>query len=175
MRVLKSRIGAQCVLASRLARARSILLVLVAGSLCTSGCGGRMPAALADGSGRLAPCPASPNCVSSEATDTLHAIPAYRIRGETGAAWAALAKHVRALPRVEVVTSEDAYLHAVFTTRLMHYRDDVELRLDVESGVIDLRSASRVGYGDMGVNRERMESIRVSLVEGGFVEANAGR
>lgn len=173
MRVSKSRIGGRRVLV-RLS-VRACLLVLVAGSLCTSGCGGRMPAALADGSGRLAPCPASPNCVSSEATDALHAIPVYRIRGDAGAAWAALATHVRALPRVEIVTSEDDYLHAVFTTRLMRYRDDVELRLDAASGVIDLRSASRVGYGDMGVNRERMESIRAALVAGGFFEPIADR
>lgn len=173
MRVSKSRIGGRRVLVRVIARA--CLLVLVAGSLCTSGCGGRMPAALAEGSGRLAPCPASPNCVSSEATDALHAIPAYRIRGDAGAAWAALATHVRALPGVEVVTAEDYYLHAVFTTRLMRYRDDVELGLDAESGTIRLRSASRVGYGDMGVNRERMESIREALVARGFVEPSTDR
>jgi uncharacterized protein (DUF1499 family) len=155
--------------------AQGFLLVAVAGSLCTSGCGGRMPVALADGSGRLAPCPASPNCVSSDAPDALHAIPAYRIRGSADAAWTAVENHVRALPRVEVVTSKDGYLYAVFTTRLMRYRDDVELGLDTESGTIRLRSASRVGYGDMGVNRERMESIRTVLVEGGFVERNTSR
>jgi len=173
MHVSEARIGERGLLANRITQ--GFLLVIVAGSLCISGCGGRMPEALAESSGRLAPCPASPNCVSSEATDALHAIPAYQIRGDAGAVWTALGKHVRAIPRVEIVTAEDDYLHVVFTSRLMRYRDDVELELDAESGVIRLRSASRVGYGDMGVNRERMESIRASMVEGGFVEAPGDR
>lgn len=135
-----------------------------------AGCGGRMPKALADGSGRLAPCPSSPNCVSSDATDEVHRVAAYRIRGDAGAAWKALESHLAELPRVEVVTEDDDYLYAVFTTRLMRYQDDVELGLDADAGVIRVRSASRVGHGDMGVNRERIESIRAVLAERGFVE-----
>jgi uncharacterized protein (DUF1499 family) len=138
-------------------------------------CGGRMPKALADGSGRLAPCPDSPNCVSSEATDEVHAIAANRIQGDATAAWQALESQLAELPRVEVVTNEGGYLHAVFTTRLMRYRDDVEFALDAAAGVIYVRSASRVGYGDMGVNRKRIESIRAALAEGSFVEALAAR
>lgn len=168
MRFAEPRIGRRGARARKLAL--GTLLVLVAGSVVSSGCGGRMPVVLADGSGRLAPCPASPNCVSSEATDALHAIPAYRIRGARSACWKALEAHLRELPRVEIVTSEDGYLHAVFTTRLMRYRDDVEFLLDTQAGVIRVRSASRVGYGDMGANRERLESIRAVLVERGFVD-----
>lgn len=143
----------------------SLLLVVLA-----AGCGGRMPKALADGSGRLAPCPESPNCVSSEATDEVHAIAAYRIRGDADAAWKALAAELATLPRVEVVRDEDGYRQAVFTTRLMRYRDDVEFGLDRDAGVIRVRSASRIGYGDMGVNRERIESIRTALAGQGSVE-----
>ncbi|MBK7949545.1 MAG: DUF1499 domain-containing protein [Deltaproteobacteria bacterium] len=129
-----------------------------------------MPRAIADGSGRLAPCPASPNCVSSEATDEAHAIAPFRIRGDADAAWKALAAHLASLPRVEVVTAESGYLHTVFTTRIMRYRDDVELALDSDAGTIRVRSASRVGHGDMGVNRARVEAIRSSLAEQGLVE-----
>ena len=169
MRSVDSRIDRRSPSATK--RGIGILLVLITGSAVDTGCGGRMPVALADGSGRLAPCPASPNCVSSEATDALHATAAYRIRGDSRAAWKALESHLRELPRVELVTVAGDYLHAVFTTRLMRYRDDVEFVVDAPAGVIRLRSASRVGYGDMGVNRERLESIRSVLIEGGFVEA----
>ena len=154
---------------------RSIAFVLFVGSLVASGCGGRIPHALVDGSGRLAPCPSSPNCVSSEASDEAHSISAYHIRGGAEAAWQALVAHLRSLERVELVTDEDDYLHAVFTSALMRYRDDVEFRLDRAEGVIRLRSASRVGYGDMGANRDRIESIRAALVQVGIVEPSAGR
>lgn len=135
-----------------------------------AGCGGRMPTELAKEGQRFAPCPSSPNCVSSDATDALHAIEPLRLRGEPGAAWTALVAHLASLERVEIVRKHDDYVYAVFTTRLMRYRDDVEFELDRERGVVRVRSASRVGYGDMGVNRERIESIRSVLAEQGFVE-----
>lgn len=162
---------------SRIGSTRRIGPFALGLALCglVAGCGGRMPTALADGSGRLAPCPESPNCVSSEATDEAHAIAAYRIRGDEEVAWKALDTHLRTLPRVEIETAAADYVHAVFTTRLMRYRDDVEFGLDAASGQIRVRSASRVGYGDMGVNRERIESIRAALAERGVVEPLATR
>ena len=110
--------------------------LVISSIVCLSiatGCGGRMPKALADGSGRLAPCPSSPNCVSSDATDEIHSIAAFVIRGDADTAWKGLASHLAELPRVEVVTNEGGYLQAVFTTRLMRYRDDVEFQLDARS------------------------------------------
>lgn len=147
-----------------------------------AGCAGRLPVGIADGSGRFAPCPSSPNCVSSDAPidDRVHSIEALRLRSELADdeaaadedanAWQALIDYLESLPRVEIATRDEGYVHAVFTTRLMRYRDDVELALDPEGGVIRVRSASRVGHGDMGVNRARIESIRDALVRGGYVE-----
>jgi uncharacterized protein (DUF1499 family) len=89
---------------------------------------------------------------------------------EIEAVWAALVEELEARPRVEVVTGEPDYLHAVFTTRLMRYRDDVEFLRDAGASKIDVRSASRVGYSDMGANRARIESLRSALAEAGFVE-----
>lgn len=159
---------------SPILRLRSVSLVGIAWVLLlASGCGGRMPRALADGSGRFAPCPSSPNCVSSDAptSDAVHSIEPLRIRGSADAALAALLESLRTTERVEIVTANGVYIHAVFTTPLMRYRDDVELELDRAAGLIRVRSASRVGYGDMGVNRERVESLRAALAERGLVEA----
>lgn len=142
------------------------LLVAAAGF----GCAAPMPAKLADGTGRLAPCPASPNCVSSEARDARHAIAALAIRGDVDACWSGLVARLEATPRVELVRREDDYLHAVFTSRLMRYRDDVEFALDRTARLIRVRSASRIGYGDMGANRARIEAIRRALADAGLVE-----
>lgn len=134
-------------------------------------CGGRMPDDLGPRGAGLAGCPDSPNCVSSAATesDAQHAITAFAIRGDAREAWAALVESVEAMPRTEIVRNERGYLHAVQTSRLMRYRDDFEFLLDASAGRIRVRSASRVGYGDMGVNRERIERIRAALAEAGVV------
>ena len=133
------------------------------------GCGGRMPEDLGVENGRLRPCPESPNCVSSFATDEQHRIAAFAIEGSLTAAWEALEAELMARERVVIVKSGDDYLHAVFTTKLMRYRDDVEFLLRPEQREIAVRSASRVGYGDMGANRARIESIRAALSERGVV------
>ena len=137
------------------------------------GCGGRMPEDLGPRGGALGPCPDSPNCVSSavDASDEQHAIGAFAVQGDGGAAWTALVAAVGALPRTEIVKNEGGYLQAVQTSALMRYRDDFEFLLDDGAGVIHVRSASRVGYGDMGVNRERIETIRAALAERGLVSA----
>jgi uncharacterized protein (DUF1499 family) len=77
----------------------------------------------------------------------------------------ARAKLLRILgrPRVEIVESTDLYVHAVFTTRIMRFKDDVEFLFDPDAGVVQFRSASRVGRSDFGTNRRRMESIARDL------------
>ena len=62
-------------------------------------------------------------------------------------------------PRVEVTESTETYVHAVFTTRLMKYRDDVEFLIDPDAHLIHFRSASRVGTSDLGTNRRRMKGL----------------
>lgn len=124
--------------------------------------------------GELQPCPASPNCVSSFAKDERHAIAAIEIEGVPHAAWRALEAELESRPHVEIVTRSEGYLHAVFTTKLMRYRDDVEFYLRPAAHEIALRSTSRMGYGDMGANRDRIESIRAALVARGAARPEAG-
>jgi uncharacterized protein (DUF1499 family) len=69
------------------------------------------------------------------------------------------------IPRVDVVETRPNYVHAVFTSRLMRFKDDVEFVFDTEAGVIHFRSASRVGRSDWGVNRDRMERFTTEFLE----------
>ena len=118
----------------------------------------------------LAPCPERPNCVSSEAVDARHRVGPLRLRLPAAQAWAAAQEAVDLLPRTQRLTTSPSYLHAISRTRLLRFVDDLELRLDVEGRKIDVRSASRVGYGDLGVNRRRVERLRAILRERGVVE-----
>lgn len=113
--------------------------------------------------GRFQVCPASPNCVSTRATDELHRVEPFAFEGPPEAAFDRLREIVKAEPRTRIVTDEAGYVHAVFITRWLRFRDDVEFQLDADDGVIHVRSASRVGYGDMGVNRARVESLRAAF------------
>ncbi len=131
---------------------------------------GSPPADLGIQDGRLRGCPKSPNCVSSEAPDDAHRVAAFRIRGEPGEAWGHFVDAVRALPRTEVVSEQAGYLHAESRSRLLGFVDDLELQLRAEEGVVAVRSASRLGYGDLGVNRRRVEALRRALRERGAIE-----
>jgi uncharacterized protein (DUF1499 family) len=124
-----------------------------------------MPGGLGTYQGSFAPCPNKPNCVSSFANDEDHQIAALEIEGSTEAAWAGLQTILEDTPRVEIVSSSGNYIHAVYTSSFMRYRDDVEFLLRLDEKDIAVRSASRVGYGDMGVNRNRIEAIRDELSE----------
>ncbi len=108
--------------------------------------------------GRLAPCKRSPNCVSSQAdpSDLEHYIAP--IRGNIATARST----IESLPRTQIVRVEQNYLYAEFRTRLLRYIDDVELYFDGQ--VLQVRSCSRLGRRDFGVNRKRVEDLR-ALIE----------
>lgn len=105
-------------------------------------------------------CPDKPNCVSSTAEDKSHNIEPLSFEGEASAAFERVRAVMKALPRTKLVGEEAGYLKYEVRTRIMRFVDDVEFGLNEERGVIDVRSASRVGYSDMGVNRKRVETIR---------------
>lgn len=110
---------------------------------------------------RLGPCPSTPNCVSSLAADDLHRIDPLPM--PAGNPIDRIAEVVLSLPRTAIVERDDAYLHATFTSRVFRFVDDVEFLVDHDAGVVHVRSASRVGVGDLGVNRSRVEEIRKRL------------
>ena len=137
-------------------------LVVLAGSALLAGCHGARPGSLGVRQGRLAPCPSSSNCVSSLADDEPHRISPLPFSGPAAAAIDSLAGIVRSLPRASVVTATENYLHAEFRSAVFRFVDDVEFLVDESAGVIQVRSASRVGSSDLGVNRKRIETIRAS-------------
>ena len=86
-----------------------------------------------------------------------------RLKGDGPATLARIKAIVESMDGAKVVKSEPDYLYAQFTTRLMKYVDDVEFWYDPAAKVIQVRSASRVGRGDLGVNRKRIEAVRAAL------------
>ena len=113
----------------------------------------------------LPSCPSSPNCVSTQATDAGHAIEPIRYRKARAEAKEALKGAIRSLPRTKLVEEDESYLHYEFTSLMFRFVDDVEFVFDDATKTLHFRSASRIGYGDLGVNRKRMEDIR-RLVDG---------
>jgi uncharacterized protein (DUF1499 family) len=123
------------------------------------GCGVNPPDSLGLDARRLAPCPDEPHCVCSESTEINSGIDPLAFSGDPSAAWERAAEAVRAMGG-SIVTQRDDYLHATFTTRLLRFVDDLELRLDADARVIHVRSSSRIGYYDFNVNRRRVERLR---------------
>lgn len=124
------------------------------------GCAGNRHSQMGVIGGRLTVCPDSPNCVSSQSIDPRHAIDPLRYEGTAEKARRFLIEAVSGMKRARIVAAEERYLHAEFTSALFRFVDDVEFLLDDGTKTIHVRSASRVGYSDLGVNRRRVENIR---------------
>jgi uncharacterized protein (DUF1499 family) len=122
---------------------------------------GQRPTDLGVKDGRLKACPDSPNCVCSYDSDTQHGIAAIAWTGSAPDAIAALKRVIQGMERTAIITESGDYLYAEFTSKLMGYVDDVEFY--VANGAIQVRSASRLGKSDLGVNRQRIEAIRSGL------------
>ena len=125
----------------------------------------KRPANLGVKEGRLAPPKTTPNCVSSQAdaADAQHYIAPIPFKGDTAAALAAVRKAVEGMRDATVVSQEAGYLYAEYRSKLMRFVDDVEFFFDDKAGTIHVRSASRLGRRDMGVNRARVESLRARI------------
>ncbi len=118
------------------------------------------PASSGEGVTQLAPCPDTPNCVSSQAGDAGHSIAPLSFQGPPGPALDRLADIVQHMPRTTVTAQQDGYLHAEVRSRVFRFVDDLEFLLDAGQQLIHVRSAARTGYSDLGVNRRRVERIR---------------
>lgn len=132
-------------------------------------CAGELPSDVGRADAGLAACPSSPNCVSSHASDAAHRVEVLELSQPPDRAWPAIQEVVAGLPRSTIVESTPTYLHAECTSLLFRFVDDLELRLQAVDDVVEVRSASRVGFSDMGVNRRRVEGLRELLRVRGVV------
>jgi uncharacterized protein (DUF1499 family) len=112
------------------------------------------------GKNRLAPCPKTPNCVSSIDPMDEHYVPPLRYTGDKDDAYRKLVALIASGQRARIVVKEANYLRAEFRSAILRFVDDVEFLFSEDQAVIDVRSASRVGYSDFGMNRRRIEDIR---------------
>jgi uncharacterized protein (DUF1499 family) len=125
--------------------------------LLLAACAGEPPENIGVQDGRLIPCPDSPNCVSSfEERESHHIAPLQSSLEQ-------IEQILLAREDANIVRAESDYILVEFTSRLMGFVDDVEFLFDPLTRQTHVRSASRLGYSDMGVNRERIESIRGAL------------
>ena len=123
---------------------------------------GKRPNNLGVTAGKLTACPNTPNCVCSQIdkSDTQHYIEPISYSGSSQDTIAKLKGVIQGMERTAIITEEQNYLYAEFTSKLMGFVDDVEFYLDETENVIHVRSASRLGKSDLGVNRQRVEEIR---------------
>jgi uncharacterized protein (DUF1499 family) len=126
---------------------------------------GKRPTNLGVESGKLTACPETPNCVNSQAQDAQHKIEPLTYKSTPAKAIADLKTVIENMEKTKIITETENYLYAEFSTKLMGFVDDVEFFLDEGANVIHVRSASRLGQSDLGVNRKRVETIRAKFNE----------
>lgn len=144
-----------------------VLMVTVAMATTQRLSGGSMfagtrPTNIGIQSGKLAACPGTPNCVNSQSLDAQSKIEPLAYNSTPTEAMAKLKTVIGDMERTKIITETNNYLYAEFTTKLMGFVDDVEFLLD-DNGLIQVRSASRLGESDLGVNRQRIEAIRAKF------------
>ena len=144
---------------------KQIPFITVTWLLLTS-CAGAAPG-LGVNSGKLMSCPTTPNCVSSQASDEEHYIEPLAYPGPRKDAQDRLLQIIESEQRTKIITIEENYIRAEFTSTLFRFVDDVEFYFPEQQGDetrIHIRSASRVGRSDLGANRKRIERIRSKLI-----------
>jgi len=148
----------------------SLGAILFLASLLLVSCSGSIPSTLGISDAGMAPCPSSPNCVSSDAQDIEHLVAPLQLVGPAIDAWTVAKALLSKRPRTRIVTEKPDYLHAEIESALFGFVDDLELNLRPSERVIAVRSASRLGYSDLGVNHRRVEELRADLISRGVVK-----
>ena len=115
--------------------------------------------------GKFYPCPNTPNCVSTQATDAKHKISPISYSGTMSEVKEKIIKIVNSLKRTKIITNTENYIHAEVRTATFKFVDDVEFFFDDSEKIVQFRSRARSGHSDMGVNRKRMEKIREMFID----------
>lgn len=128
----------------------------------TMSCASQPPTSIGLQDGKLRHRPKKPNCVSSEHKSKTSWVEPLAFKGEPKAAWKKLKIAVTHIGG-NIEKDDHPYLWATFRTKILRFVDDMEFRMDAKNKVIHIRSASRVGYSDMGVNRKRVKKLRTEF------------
>ncbi|WP_280770298.1 DUF1499 domain-containing protein [Salipaludibacillus daqingensis] len=116
--------------------------------------------------GHLSELPSSPNAVSTQTSIDEKRVDPFPFKdGDLKTSYSLIEKILNSEEQAEIVEKTDNYIHAVFTSPTMRYKDDVEFYFDTNNQRVDYRSASRIGYSDMGANQQRYERIRESYLQ----------
>ena len=126
---------------------------------------GDRPTNLGVTDGKLAVCPSTPNCVVSQDADEEHAIAPIAYTGDTAAAKANIIDILGVVPRTKIIEQTDSYILAESESRLMGFVDDTEFYFPQDESSIQVRAAARMGESDLGVNRRRIEQIRLAFAD----------
>ena len=145
-------------------RILAIGALLLISSMFLISCAGKRPSNLGVTASKLVACPPTPNCVSSDAEDRVHNVSAFLLDIPATEAWGIVREIVLKMPRTNIVSESPGYLHAECKSAVFDFVDDLELHLRPDDGIIAIRSASRLGNSDFGVNRQRVEELRASLI-----------
>ena len=138
---------------------KTILIILLFGSILSSCSDEKLPL-VGIRESRLTPCPDSPNCISSQGSDSAYTVEPLTYDSEAEKIIADLKVVVGSMKGATLVSESAAYLHVEFQSDVFRFIDDVEFMVDDMAKVVHVRSASRVGYYDFGINRKRLEKIR---------------
>ena len=131
------------------------VFTIISFSIIISSCAGKAPTTI----GQFAVCPETPNCVSTKNINTKNYISPIYYKGSLDSAKRFLLLAIKPIKSVSIKKELEQFIHIEVTSKIFGFVDDVEFYLN-EPGTIHFRSASRLGYSDLGVNRERMETIR---------------
>ena len=141
--------------------------ILILSLLLLAGCASAAKKETGMIQGKFYPCPTSPNCVSSMAPeeDSHYIKPIVYDGIDRDLAREKIITILEGLKNTTIVEESDEYIHAEVSSSFFKFIDDVEFYLPVDKKVIHIRSLARTGYSDFGVNRKRMEKIRVKFYE----------
>jgi uncharacterized protein (DUF1499 family) len=115
--------------------------------------------------GRLHVCPNKPNCVCSEYKRSTAYVAPLDFDDEPDEAWGRLQSVIGKRARSKVVETGEGYVRVECTSRILRFVDDLEFRLDRKNRVIHIRSSSRIGYSDLGINSQRAAEIRAAFTQ----------
>ena len=139
---------------------KQVSIVLLA-FIFLMGCAGSIPK-LGLNNDQLMVCPESPNCVSSQITDKKHFIQPIYFTGTRQETQARLLQILKTLQRTDIIDIQKSYIRVEFASKIFRFIDDVEFYFPAtktDKTIIYFRSASRLGYSDLGANRKRIEQI----------------